>query len=110
MLTSALALLLLGAIAVIPVQGVSPSPRVDRAGSLTEFESVTEPTGEPASPRDPDAQAQPGRFDNLWLVIVGVVGLLVVVQLVRIELGARGPSNGAGSGNESGSSGVFSDE
>jgi hypothetical protein len=110
-LTSALALLLLGAIAVTPVRGVSLSPRVETAESPTESESVTDQTGDPATPRHPDTEeGQPGRFDNLWLVVVGVVGLLVVVQLVRIELSGRGPSKGAGSGNESGSSGVFSDE
>lgn len=50
---------------------------------------------------------QPARFVDLWVVIAGAVGLLLVVQVVRIERSWRHRSDGGGaSRNDSHSGGV----
>jgi hypothetical protein len=61
----------------------------------------------PQSDDSSSADRRPARFVDLWVVISGVVGLLLVVQMVRIERSwRRGPDGEDASRNEFPSGGV----
>lgn len=58
------------------------------AGGATTRVELHEATGdavEPTTETEPLSAARPVPFDNLWLTIVGIVGLLLVVPAVLIE-------------------------
>jgi hypothetical protein len=85
------------------------------AGSPT-FEAAVDETGT-TSERDELAPAEksesvedPVRFDSLWLVIVGVLGLLLVVGIVRTEWDWRRSDRPPDSGNGNDSGDVLTDE
>jgi hypothetical protein len=95
----------------LPAEASPSTAGGERSTAQTE-ETVTpghEPTTVPS--RDPEGGDEPARFDSLWLVIVGVVGLLLLIGIVRTQLGWDSSSHPPEqSGNEEGSRDVLGDE
>jgi hypothetical protein len=74
--------------------------------------SATVVAGGSVSRGDPnDSSQQPAPFDRLWVGLVGVVGLLLVVRMVRLEtVWRRQPGIRPKTWNESRSRDVLTDE
>lgn len=111
-LTIVLSAILLGATTVRafgsgPGDGMAAAPPV-----LAVESSATLEAGGSVSRGDPnDSIQQPVPFDQLWVGIVGVVALLLVVRMVRLETAwRRQPGTRPKTWNESRSRDVLTDE
>lgn len=108
---SALAAVVLTAVTSHFAEALSVASDGEPLTAQTE-ETVT-PGGGPSSvPSEAPARGdEPARFDSLWVVIVGVVGLLLLIGIVRTQRRwDSSPHPGEQSGNENGSRGVLGDE
>jgi hypothetical protein len=110
---SALAALLL-TVVTTPLPAGASSGTTDGELSTAQSDETVTPGEEPTSvpSEDPAGGDGPARFDSLWLVIVGVVGLLLLIGIVRAQRGwdsSSWPSEEQ-SGNEDGSRDVSGDE
>lgn len=89
--SSALAAVLLVVVMMTPgsvkassTEAVAGASRGDSPIAQTD-ETVTPDKSTSVPSQDPVEAERPARFDSLWLVIVGVVGLLLLIGIVRTQ-------------------------
>ena len=101
--TSGLAVMLLCAIAAAAADVTARTPTAPLLVSAPASTTTTEIQDRPRPSDDPSSgERRPARFVDLWVVIVGAVGLLLLVQMVRIERSwRRRPDGGDAPQNES---------
>jgi hypothetical protein len=110
---SALAALLL-TLMTTPLPAEASLGTADGELSTAQSDETVTPGEESTSvpSEDPAGGDGPARFDSLWLVIVGVVGLLLLIGIVRAQRGWDSSSRPSEEqpGNEDGSRDVLGHE
>jgi hypothetical protein len=113
LLTASALVAVLLVVMTTPLRAEASSGTADGKLSTAQTDE-TVPPGEEPTPvpsEDPAGGDEPARFDSLWLVIVGVVGLLLLIWVVRTQRGwDSSPHSGEEPRNEDDSRDVLGDE
>lgn len=109
-------LLAISVLALIPLMGNPTTTlvgghEISASSGAVEEDEIPAEQSEPDSSGESDEDEEPVPFEILWLVLVGVVGVLVVIRMVRTESGwHRRPDDGQRSRNELRFRDVLTDE